>query len=191
MKTIFGNALRLFILLSVLTGLAYPLAMTGLLEALFPAQANGSLLLQGGKPAGSTLLAQKFVSPRYFWPRPSAADFATLPSGASNLGPTSEALKKTVHDRTLALQTAHSLSASSPVPADLVFASGSGLDPHISPEAANFQLARVAQARGFNPAQAQTCRALIARLTETPQFGVLGASRVNVLLLNAELDALK
>jgi len=165
--------------------------MTGLLEVVFPAQADGSLLLQAGKTAGSTLLAQKFTSQKYFWPRPSAADFATLPSGASNLGPTSEALKKAVHDRTLALQTAHGLSASSHVPADLVFASGSGLDPHISPEAANFQLARVAQARGFNPAQIQTCRALIARLTETPQFGVLGASRVNVLLLNVELDALK
>jgi K+-transporting ATPase ATPase C chain len=191
MKTIVGSALRLFILLSLLTGLAYPLAMTGLLEVVFPAQANGSLLMQSGKIAGSTLLAQKFSNPGYFWPRPSAADYATVPSGASNWGPTSEALKKAVHDRTLALQTAHHLPASAPVPADLVFASASGLDPHISPAAAEFQLQRVAQARHFTPEQTQTCRALIARLTKGPQFGVLGSPRVNVLLLNGELDALK
>jgi K+-transporting ATPase ATPase C chain len=100
-------------------------------------------------------------------------------------------LKKAVHDRTLALQTAHGLPAAAPVPADLVFASASGLDPHISPAGAYFQLGRVSQARGFTPAQTQACRELITRLVESPQFGVFGSPRVNVLLLNAELDALK
>jgi K+-transporting ATPase ATPase C chain len=184
MKTLW-NTLGLFILLSVLTGLAYPLAMTGMLETIFPSQANGSLLPAGGKIAGSALLAQKFTSPKYFWPRPSAADFATVPSGASNWGPTSAALKKAVQDRTLALRAAHGLPAEAPVPADLVFASASGLDPHISPEAAQLQIGRVAASRGLSE---EKVKALVGRFTEPPQWGFLGQARVNVLLLNVALD---
>jgi len=191
MKTTIGNALRLFILLSLFTGLLYPLGLTGLLEFMFPRQANGSLVTVAGKVAGSALLGQKLSSAAYFWPRPSAADHATVPSGASNQGPTSRTLQLAVRARTAALQTAHGLPPSAPVPADLVFASGSGLDPDISPAAAEFQVGRIARERHFTPAQTQSCRALVARMTARPQFGLLGQPRVNVLLLNRELDELE
>lgn len=185
------NATRLFVLLSLLTGLFYPLAMTGLLPALFPEQAGGSLVRRESGVAGSALLAQKFSGPGYFWPRPSAAEYATVASGASNLGPTSAALKAAVRERSARLRLAHNLPSHAPVPPELIFASASGLDPHLSPEAAYFQLERVARARAFNPVQTRRCRELIGRLTEKPQFGIFGPARINVLLLNLELDALQ
>ncbi len=183
MKT-FLTAIRLFALLTLLTGVLYPLAVTAIARVAFPAQANGSVVTNAtGVPVGSALLAQKTESPRYFWPRPSAADYATVASGASNAAPTSAKLQTAVAERAVALRTAHGLPADAPVPADLLMTSGSGLDPHISPAAATFQAARVAAARNLT---LSTVTAAIAAHTESG--GLLGEDRVNVLLLNLALD---
>lgn len=186
----FTSALRpaivLTILFAILLGIVYPLAMTGIGQVAFPVQANGSLIRDGGRVIGSRLLAQGFAADRYFHPRPSAAGkgYDALASAGSNLGPASQAL----HDR-VAVDIA-ALKGSAPginVPADLVTASASGLDPHISPEAALYQVVRVAKARGIGE---DRLRALVAAMTEHPLLGVLGEERVNVLLLNRQLDAL-
>src|ERR1700737_4385127 len=141
MKTIL-QSIRIYVLLTLLTGIIYPLAMTGVAQLLFPNQANGSRILDDGKIVGSELLAQKFESQVYFWPRPSAADYATVASGASNKGPTSADLKKSIEERREKFGT--------DAPMDLLTASGSGLDPHISPEAARLQIPRVAAARNMS-----------------------------------------
>ncbi len=179
MKTTF-QSIRIYIVLTLLTGIIYPLAMTGVAQILFPKQANGSRIIENGKLLGSELLVQKFESPRYFWPRPSAADFATVASGASNKGPTSADLKKAVDER----RTKFGSDAS----VDLLTASGSGLDPHISPEAARWQISRIAGARNIS---IQTISALVDQTIEPPQFGFLGEPRVNVLRLNRALDELR
>ncbi|HTB80242.1 MAG TPA: potassium-transporting ATPase subunit KdpC [Opitutaceae bacterium] len=175
---------------TVIAGILYPLVMTVFFQLVFPHQANGSLVERDGKVVGSTLLAQQFQGDKYFWPRPSASGYGTGPggftaSGASNLGPTSAQLQKNVDANLAALRTAHKLPADAPVPADLVFASASGLDPHISPEGARFQIARVAAARGLGVDQVT---ALVEKFIEPPQWGFLGEPRVNVLLLNLALD---
>jgi K+-transporting ATPase ATPase C chain len=174
----------------VLCGVLYPLAMTALAQLAFPDKANGSLVMRDGKLVGSTLLAQQFTGNTYFWPRPSAATYGTGPSGiagssGSNFGPTSAQLQTNVRANAKALRDAHKLPADAPVPADLVYASGSGLDPHISPEAARFQIGRVAAARGMDK---EKVRALVEQHIEPPQWGFLGEARVNVLLLNLALD---
>lgn len=174
------SSVRAILAFTVLTGLLYPLALTGLSQVAFPRQANGSQIISGGKLVGSDLIAQKFVSPRYFWPRPSAADYATVASGASNQGFTSKKLLDAVNDRRTAL--------GQDAPSDLLYASGSGLDPHISPAAAAFQVARVAAARGL---RVSSVTELVQRSIEPPQLGVFGDPRVNVLLLNRALDELK
>jgi K+-transporting ATPase ATPase C chain len=179
MKVIF-QSLRIYLVLTLLTGIVYPLAMTGVAQLFFPKQANGSRIIDQNKLVGSDLLAQKFESPKYFWPRPSAADFATLPSGASNKGPTSADLKKSTDDRRAKFGT--------DAPVDLLTASASGLDPHISPEAARSQVQRVAAARNMS---IQKIAALVDQTVETPQFGFLGEPRVNVLKLNRALDQLR
>ena len=176
MKTTF-QSIRIYIVLTLLTGIIYPLAMTGVAQLLFPKQANGSRIVENGKLIGSELLVQKFESPRYFWPRPSAADFATVASGASNKGPTSADLKKAIDERRTKF--------GSDAPVDLLTASGSGLDPHISPEAARLQISRIAGARNIS---IQTISALVDQTIEPPQFGFLGEPRVNVLRLNRALD---
>lgn len=181
------TALRLFAALTVLTGVLYPLAVTGLAKLFFPRQAAGSVVTRDGRPVGSELLAQKFTGDRWFWPRPSAADFATVASGASNLGPTSSNLVAAVAARAAAFRAAHGLVADAPVPAELVFASGSGLDPHLSPEAARLQVGRVALARGLDPARVL---ALVERHVEGPQLGLLGEPRMNALRLNLALDGI-
>jgi len=181
------QSLKLTLVFTVLTGLAYPLLVTGIGQTFFRDQANGSLQISNGKIVGSTLLSQKFESRRYFWPRPSASDFGTLPSGASNLGPTSQALQSNVTARIDAFRVAHALGKKASVPADMVFQSGSGLDPHICPESATIQSHRVAQARQI---QNSALVELISQSTEPPQFGFLGEPRVNVLLLNLALDRL-
>jgi len=179
MKTII-QSLRIYIVLTLLTGILYPLAMTGIAQLLFPKQANGSRIVANGKLVGSDLLAQKFESQKYFWPRPSAADYATVASGASNKGPTSIDLKKSIDERREKL--------GNDAPVDLLTASGSGLDPHISPEAARSQIQRVAVARKMS---IQRISVLVDQTTEPPQFGFLGEPRVNVLRLNQALDQLR
>jgi potassium-transporting ATPase KdpC subunit len=179
MKTIL-QSLRIYIILTLLTGILYPLAMTGVAQLLFPKQANGSRIIEGGKLVGSDLIVQKFESPKYFWPRPSSADYATIPSGASNKGPTSADLKKSIDERRAKF--------GSDAPVDLLTASGSGLDPHISPEAARLQLPRVAAARNMS---IQKIATLVDQTIEVPQFGLLGEPRVNVVRLNRALDQLR
>jgi K+-transporting ATPase ATPase C chain len=178
MKTIL-QSLRIYIVLTLLTGIVYPLAITGIAQLLFPKQANGSRMVEKGKLIGSDLLVQKFESPRYFWPRPSSADYATVPSGASNKGPTSADLKKSIDERRAKF--------GNDAPVDLLTASGSGLDPHISPEAARSQISRVATARNLS---VQQIAKIVDQAIEAPQLGFLGEPRVNVLKLNLALDQL-
>ncbi|GAA0714723.1 potassium-transporting ATPase subunit KdpC [Dokdonella soli] len=187
MRTLLRNALVLLLVLTVLTGMAYPLVVTGIAQVLFPHAANGSLIVHDGKPLGSELIGQPFSDPKYFWSRPSATTpFAdnSASSGASNLGPTNLALTDAVKQRITALRAADP-GNTAPVPVDLVTASGSGLDPHISQAAATYQVQRVARVRGLAPVQVA---ALVAQATEGRQFGVLGEPRVNVLKLNFALD---
>jgi potassium-transporting ATPase KdpC subunit len=184
MKHIFP-AFRMLLFMTFLTGLAYPLAMTAVSQLLFKDKANGSLLERGGHAVGSEFVAQKFESAKYFWSRPSGGDYNPLPSGGTNLGQTSEALKKQVDERTAKLQAAH--GAETPIPQDLLFASSSGLDPHISPEAALYQVSRVATARGLSLEQVKS---LVNQHVEGRQIGFLGEPRVNVLQLNLALDRL-
>lgn len=180
-------ALVLFLLLGVLLGGLYPLLVTGLAQSFFPRQANGSLIERQGEVVGSELIGQNFSSPAYFWSRPSAA--GTFPnngmaSGGSNLGPTNPALKQAAEDRAKALREADP-DNKRPIPIDLLTASASGLDPHISPDAADYQATRVARERGISVDQV---RALIRGNSETPQWGLFGEPRVNVLKLNLALD---
>jgi len=187
MKKLIIQSIRLTIVFTVLTGIVYPLVITGIAQLAFPHQANGSLIERNGKLIGSELLAQQFTGAKYFWPRPSAGSYATLPSGASNLGPTSAVLQSNVTANATAFRTGNNLPADAPVPADMVFTSGSGLDPHISPEAARLQIARVAMESKLGTEQVS---ALVEKFTEPPQWGFLGEPRVNVLLLNLALDRL-
>ena len=184
-----------FLALTVVTGIAYPLLVTGAAKVLFPHQAAGSLIVRGGKVVGSEWIGQSFTDPGHFWGRPSATvdgDGKPLPynganSGASNLAPSSPDLARAVRDRIATLRAADP-EATGPVPVDLVTTSGSGLDPHISPAAAEFQVRRVAKARHLDE---PTVRGLVARHTEAPQLGFLGEARVNVLKLNLALDAIR
>jgi K+-transporting ATPase ATPase C chain len=187
MLRILRQSIAMLALLTLVTGIAYPLAVTGLAQLLFPRAANGSVLVRDGKPVGSALIGQPFSDPRYFWSRPSAtAPFAynSAASTGSNLGPTNSALTDAVRLRVDALRTADP-GNTAPVPVDLVTASASGLDPHISPAAAEYQVARVARARAM-PVEA--VRKLLAGATEGRELGVLGEPRVNVLALILALD---
>lgn len=188
MKTILLPALRLLFLLTLITGLAYPFLISAMARTAFPGQSAGSLEHVHGQVRGSSLLAQEFHGPGYFFTRPSAGSYATVASGASNLGPTSRTLREAVDTRRAALQQSHGLAATDPVPDELLTTSGSGLDPHLSPASARFQVARVAAARGLEPARVQ---AMVEAMTEGPQLGFLGEARVNVLRLNLALDTLK
>jgi len=181
-------ALVLFVLLSAITGLLYPLAVTGAAQALLAHQANGSVVLHDGRPVGSALIGQHFSEPRYFWGRPSAttpAPYNAMASGGANLGPLNPALVDAVQARVAALRAADPTQRT-PVPLDLVTTSASGLDPHISPAAARWQAPRVARLRGLAPQQVDQ---LIVQHTEAPLWGLLGEPRVNVLALNLALDA--
>jgi len=177
-------AIRFKIFMTVLLGLLYPFAMTGLGQVFFPRQASGDFLKRGGVVVGSTLIAQKFEGPDYFWPRPSAVDYNPLSSGGSNLGPTSQDLKKAVDERRAKIKAAHAEQTQEP-PQELLFASASGLDPHVSPETLIYQAQRVAKARKLSVERVQQ---LIEKTTEGRQLGVLGEVTVNVLALNLALD---
>ncbi len=187
MKDQVRPALTMLLLMTVLTGLVYPLAVTGLAHVFFPDQANGSLIVREGKVIGSKLSGQYFDKPEYFWGRPSATSpfpYNAGASGGSNLGPTNPILIEAVKARIVALRAADP-GNDAPVPVDLVTSSGSGLDPHISPAAAQYQIRRVARVRGLDEA---VVRDLVVQYTQGRQLGVLGEPRVNVLLLNLALD---
>jgi K+-transporting ATPase ATPase C chain len=182
-------AIVLFLLLSVVTGLAYPLAVTGIAQLAFPAQANGSLVLRNGQAVGSRLIGQSFSDPGHFWSRPSAISprpYDAANSAGSNLGPSNPALVSAVKARIAALRAADP-GNTAPIPVDLVTASASGLDPDISRAATDYQIARVARARGLGEA---TVRRLVEQQTREPLLGFIGEPRVNVLALNLALDAL-
>ncbi|WP_109123853.1 potassium-transporting ATPase subunit KdpC [Dyella sp. C11] len=187
MGKLIRSAIVMLLLMTVITGVAYPLAVTGLAQVLFPSQANGSLIVKDGRPIGSSLMGQSFDDPRYFWGRPSATtpqpNNGTSSTG-SNLGPTNPALTDAAKQRIDALHAADPGNAA-PIPVDLVTASGSGLDPDISLAAADYQAARVARARGLSTSQV---KAMVTMATTGRQFGVLGEPRVNVLKLNLALD---
>lgn len=177
----------MLLLMTVITGVIYPLAVTGIGQALFSHSANGSVIERNGKPLGSQLIGQAFTDPKYFWPRPSATSpFPNNPSssGASNLGPTNTALTDAVKQRVDALRAADP-DNKAPVPVDLVTASASGVDPDISPAAAQYQMSRVARVRGI---PLDDVANMISSATEGRQLGVLGEPRVNVLELNLRLD---
>jgi len=183
-------ALRMTILTLLVTGVAYPLAITGVAQLAFPQAADGSLVVRDGRVVGSSLIGQRFESDRYFHSRPSAAGqdgYDAAASSASNLGPTNRALFEDVSGRVDEVLASEPGSTRGEIPVDLVTTSGSGLDPDISPDAARLQIARVAQVRGLDEA---TVTDLVERSIRTRQLGVLGEARVNVLELNLALDAL-
>ena len=191
-RTQLWPAIALLALLTLITGIAYPAAVTAVAQVAFPTQANGSFIVVDGKAVGSSLIGQYFDGPGYFWGRRSAAGVSTenpngydaMSSGASNLGPTSKALIDEVTQRVDALRRAN---GNAPIPVDLVTASASGLDPDISPAAAAYQVPRVAKARGMTDAQVQS---IVDRYTQGPMLGFLGAATVNVLEVNLALDGM-
>lgn len=190
MKNLLRPVLVIFAAMTVITGIVYPVIVTAIGQAVFPFQANGSIIEKDGKPVGSALIGQQFDAPYYFWGRLSATTpnpYNAQNSGGSNLGPTNPALADEVKARLSALHDADPTNTS-PAPVDLVTSSGSGLDPDISPAAAAYQAARVAKARGLALEQVQQ---LVVKNTSGRQLGVLGEPRVNVLKLNLALDQLK
>ncbi|MCQ1549988.1 MAG: potassium-transporting ATPase subunit KdpC [Candidatus Accumulibacter phosphatis] len=188
MNDLLRPAASLFVLLSALTGIAYPMVLTGIAQALFPDAASGSVLFRNGTPVGSRLIGQNFSSPEYFWGRPSASapqPYNGTASGGSNQGPLNPALVEAVTTHISALKVADPDNPQA-IPVDLVTASASGLDPHISPAAARYQARRVARARDLSM---ERLKAIIEAHTEDRQWGVFGEPRVNVLKLNLALDA--
>jgi K+-transporting ATPase ATPase C chain len=190
MLTVIRNALRTLLLFMILTGLIYPLIVTGIAQAIFPKQANGSIISKNRKPVGSALIGQQFEEPKYFWGRLSATSpypYNGASSSGSNRGPNNPALKEVVQARISALRETDP-SNQQRIPVDLVTASGSGLDPHISMAAAEYQVPRVARIRGIDK---DMVLALVVAYTDPRQFGILGEPTVNVLKLNLALDELQ
>lgn len=183
-------ALKFLLTMTVLTGVLYPLLMTGLAQISFPSKANGSMIIKDGKIIGSELIGQKFDSTIFFWSRPSATGYNPLPSGAFNYGPTSDTLRKLVTSRRDLFAKMNSIEDPLSVPKEMIFASGSGLDPHISSQAALLQVDRIVSARHFNETKKALLIKLIKDRTEKPQFAILGENRINVLMLNLDLNSL-
>lgn len=183
-------ALKMLGIMTILLGVIYPLFITGIVQLVFPSKANGSLVAINGTPRGSELIGQKIDTVIYFNTRPSATDYEVLASGGSNLSLTSRKLYDLVQTRKTELIMKNNLAQDAVIPADLLFASASGLDPHISPDAAKIQVRRISEARRFSQEQIAQLNTLIDKLTEQPQFGIFGCKRVNVFMLNLELDKL-
>ena len=183
-------AVRLLLVMMILTGIIYPLVITGIVQVLFPHQANGSMMMVDGTIKGSELVGQKFISERYFWSRPSAIDYNPLPSGATNLGPTSAALQEAVQQRRAHIDSTYVLPSDTKLPIEMLFASASGIDPHISPEAARLQIDRIARARNLTSEQKAKLIELVESHIELPQWRIFGEPRVNVFLMNLAIDQL-
>lgn len=183
-------SLKLLILFTLITGVLYPVLVYGIAEIFFPEKSNGSFLFKNGIKTGSTLISQEFKSEAYFHPRPSAIFFNPVPSGASNYGPLSLRLKERTDSLKRAYILQNNLNDTQRIPNDAVFASGSGCDPHISTENAKLQFERVSAFRNFDKTKKEKLILLIDKLTEAPQFGILGEERINILVLNSELDKL-
>lgn len=177
--------------MTILTGIIYPILLTGIAQVVFPGKANGSFITKDGTIIGSKLIAQKFDSNGYFWSRPSAVDYNPVPSGASNLGPTSTKLLNQANERKKTFITTNNIQGTTSLPVEMFFSSASGLDPHTSVDAALLQVNRIARARHFNKSQVQRLHDLIRENTEKKQFGILGEERINVFLLNIDLDGIK
>jgi K+-transporting ATPase ATPase C chain len=184
-------SLKIFLFLTVLTGVIYPVLITGLAQIAFHDKANGSLIIIDNKTVGSKLIGQKFDSIIYFASRPSAVSYNPLPSGGSNFSLTNLALINLVEERRKRFININKIDDFSKIPSEMVFASASGLDPHISPEAANLQVNRISNVRKFNETQKLYLAGLIKELTEDPQFSFLGEARINVLKLNLEIDKIR
>jgi K+-transporting ATPase ATPase C chain len=182
-------AIKVLFIMTLLTGIIYPLVMTGIAQLSYPHKANGSLVMKDNKLIGSELLGQNSDSSIYFSSRPSAIGYNPIPSGATNYGPTSDTLKKLVNARHILFAEQNSLPNSTEVPKEMIFASGSGLDPHISPEAALLQVERISNARKFDQNQKQELLDDIKNMTEGPQFFIFGERRINVFALNVKLDS--
>lgn len=183
-------ALKLFVVMTILTGILYPLCITGIAHGCFPAKADGSLLEKDGQIIGSSLIGQSFDSNRYFWSRPSAVNYQTMPAGASNLSITSKKLRLLMTEREKDFRDGNYLADSTQIPSEMIFASGSGLDPNISVEAAVLQVKRIAKARNLNQSQTGELLNLISKVKESRQLGLFGMPKINVLILNLEMDNL-
>ncbi len=183
-------ALKIFLLMTVITGLIYPLAITGYAQLFFPNKANGSMLFIHNKIVGSELIGQQFTKPEYFWGRPSAIGNNPMPSGGSNLNPVGDTLKDQILARADTIRKYHGNISINSIPKDLLFASGSGVDPHISPETAFFQVERITKYRHLSLEQKNKLNKLIQTLIEPPDFNIFGEYRINVLKLNLQLDGI-
>jgi len=181
-------ALKAFLFFTILTGIIYPLFITGISQILFPEKSNGSLIIKENSIIGSRLIGQQFDSKSYFASRPSAISYNTMPSGGSNLGLSNSKLLSIVRSLESQFLTLNQLDSASLIPSEMLFASASGLDPHISPEAARLQVKRICETREFTDDEEKSVIRLINELTESPQFLCLGQERINVLLLNIGLD---
>ncbi len=182
--------IKLFLAMTILLGVIYPFVMTGISQIAFPQKANGSMIKNHGKYVGSELIGQQFQDQKYFWGRPSAIGNNPLPSGGSNLSPVGEPLREIFNARVDTIRKYHGNLAVDKIPKDLLFASGSGVDPHISPETAYFQVERIAKARNFNDNQKNQLIKLINSSIESPDFYIFGTYRINVLELNLKIDEL-
>jgi K+-transporting ATPase ATPase C chain len=191
MKTQILIALKMLGVMTILAGIVYPLLMTGLAQVAYPGKANGSLIWKDGIIAGSAFIGQQFDSSIYFWSRPSAVGYNPIPSGGSNQGPSSEKLQKLVAVRRDFFMAKNSIPDTSAVPKEMIFASASGLDPHISPEAALLQVERVVRSRNLTETQKQQVLQLVQSKIEEPQFSLLGERRINVFELNLGLDNIR
>jgi potassium-transporting ATPase KdpC subunit len=189
MKTIV-IALKIFLYFTILTGLVYPLFITGIAQVAYPSKANGSLIKKGDKIVGSELIGQSFDSTIYFACRPSSISYNSLPSGGSNYGLTNVKLKNLIDERKQQFIEFNQLDSLALVPSEMLFASASGLDPHISPDAALLQVNRIANARKLSEQQKEQLKKLVFSFGENPQFGLLGENRINVLMLNLKIDSI-